>query len=199
MFMLRLGRCVDVLYSSMQTMHMLRLGRCVDVLYSSMQTMHLPDPTLRVTLTASRIASSLYLLCDHMLWLSGTGLVAMDSKQWSQWSNKFWLYSITMNLVRDVYEISNLLKANTYVTSQKHYFGHSSRIDVIPGNPLDSSPNQYLKLIEWIVRHKNVCVDTLKNFCDLWIPMTALGHTRLSAQTIGFLGLLSSLIAILQD
>ncbi|CAG2163426.1 unnamed protein product [Oppiella nova] len=189
----------DKLFRLCQFTSLLRLGRCVDVLHSSMQTMHLPDPTLRVTLTLSRIASSLYLLCDHMLWLSSTGLFpSVHSKQWSEWSNKFWLYSIAMNLVRDVYEISNILKANNYVNSQKHYFGHSSRIDVIPPNILNPTQDQYLQIIEWIIKHKNVCIDTLKNFCDIWIPMTSLGHTRLSAQTIGFLGLLSSLIAILQ-
>ena len=158
--------------------------------------MHLPDPTLRLSLTFSRIASSLYLLCDHMVWIGRVGLVNVDKSRWSQLSDKFWLYSITMNLMRDVYEIMNLLKLNGYSNSgPKHYFGHSSRIDVIP---ITTSDNQMLRSINWLIKHKNICIDTLKNFCDLWIPMTSLGHTKLSPQTIALLGMLSSTIAILQ-
>ncbi len=169
----------------------LRLGRCVDVMHSALQSVHLPDSTLRVTLTFSRIASSLYLLCDHMLWLGRMGLIDVDKNEWSQWSNKFWLYSITMNLMRDIYEIINILRiSNSTNLAQKH-LGHSSTIRVTPSITTQTA-------IEWIIKNKNVCIDTLKNFCDFWIPMTSLGHTKLSPSTIGFLGLLSSLIAILQ-
>ncbi|XP_054160135.1 peroxisomal membrane protein 11B-like [Oppia nitens] len=181
---------------------LLRLGRCIDALYSSLQTMHLPDPTLRVTLTVSRIANSLYLLCDHMVWLASTGLISVNGKQWSEWSNKFWLYSIAMNLTRDIYEISNILKFsltfNKNNINQNYYYEHSSRFDGNQTNLINSSKAQYLKIIEWIIKHKIICIDTFKNFCDLWIPLTSLGHTKLSPQTIGFLGLFSSLIAILQ-
>ncbi len=173
----------------------LRLGRCVDVMHSALQSLHLPDSTLRVTLTFSRIASSLYLLCDHMLWFGRMGLIDVDKNEWSQWSNKFWLYSITMNLMRDFYEIINILKiSNSTNLSQKHYLGHSSSIHVMPSHPSITTQTA----IEWIIKNKNVCIDTLKNFCDFWIPMTCLGHAKLSPSTVGLLGLLSSLIAILQ-
>jgi len=177
----------------------LRLGRCLDVMHSALQTIHLPDSTLRTTLTLSRIASSLYLLCDHILWFGRIGLINVDKNDWSNWSNKFWLYSITMNLVRDFYEIFNLLKiSNSSNLAQKHYYGHSSRINVMPSHTPVTYETSFIRTVEWIIRNKNVCTDTLKNFCDFWIPMTSLGHTKLSPSTIGFLGMLSSLIAILQ-
>ena len=172
-------------------------------MHSATQTLHLPDPTLRLSLTFSRIASSLYLLCDHMVWLGRFGLIRIDNKRWSEWSNKFWLYSITMSLVRDIYEIMNLLKLNANTSAQKpnYCFGHSSRIDVIPGHHLlspRSHRSQHMRAIDWIVKHKNVCMDTMKNFCDLWLPMSMLGHTKLSTSTVALLGVISSVIAILQ-
>lgn len=169
-------------------------------MHSATQTIHLPDPTLRLSLTFSRIASSLYLLCDHMEWFGRFGLLAIDRKRWSEWSNKFWLYSIAMSLVRDVYEIMNLLKLNANTSAQRHFLGHSSRIDVIPGNHLWSSRSrgQHMRAIDLIIKHKNIFMDTVKNLCDLWLPMYALGHTKLSAATVALLGMVSSLLAILQ-
>lgn len=181
---------------------LLRMGRCVDVMHSAMQTIHLPDSTLRITLTFSRIASSLYLLCDHMLWLGKIGFINVNKNEWSKWSNKFWLYSITMNLIRDLYEIKNILKlSNTSNLTQKHYFGHSSRVNAMPSHASNTSiisETGITKSMELIIKHKNVCIDTLKNFCDFWIPLSSLGHIKLSPSMVGLLGSLSSLIAILQ-
>lgn len=39
-------------------------------------------------------------------------------------------------------------------------------------------------------------VDTLKNTCDLFIPMAALGYVRLSPGTVGMLGVVSSVAGI---
>lgn len=44
--------------------------------------------------------------------------------------------------------------------------------------------------------HKYIAVDTLKNTCDLFIPLSALGGVRISAGVIGILGIVSSLAGI---
>ena len=44
--------------------------------------------------------------------------------------------------------------------------------------------------------HKDVFIDTLKNSCDMFIPLTALGFTKLSPSTVGVLGAVSSLAAL---
>lgn len=179
----------------------LRLGRCVDTMYSSLLTMHLPDPTMRVTITFSRIASSLYLLCDHILWLGKSGLVKVDNNNWSKLSNKFWLYSITMNLIRDFYEIIRIYKVNNLCNlNQRYYFSNVSphHERCISANNQTAIERAIYRMINWIIRHKDVSSDTLKNFCDFWIPMNSLGHVNLSPGTIGLLGAVSSTISILQ-
>jgi peroxin-11B len=42
-----------------------------------------------------------------------------------------------------------------------------------------------------------VVVDTVKNGCDVMIPLTALGYMRLSPGTVGLLGVVSSVAAII--
>lgn len=146
----------------------LRLGRCLDVLYSALSSIHYPDLTLRVTLTLSKIANSLYLLADHILWFGRTGLVNVDGDRWNRVANKYWLYSITMNLARDVYEIMRILNRR----------------------------GRRQKTINVVLEHREIVIDTLKNGCDFLIPLAALGYIRLNAGVIGLLGVISSLAAI---
>ncbi|KAG4077060.1 hypothetical protein HA402_016047 [Bradysia odoriphaga] len=49
---------------------LLRFGKCADVLYASLKTIHNPDVTLRLTLTLSKISQAIFLFADHIIWLS---------------------------------------------------------------------------------------------------------------------------------
>lgn len=152
--------------------------------------MHLPDSTLRLTLTFSRISSSLYLFCDHILWFGRMGLFDIDKSKWSNLSNKFWLYSIVMNLIRDFYEIQNILKASSF-----------SRYSQPRGKVVSENLNleaQFIVFMNWISRNKNVSLDTFKNFCDFWIPLNSLGHVKAHPGVIGLCGAISSFAAIIQ-
>ncbi|XP_053962706.1 peroxisomal membrane protein 11B [Anastrepha ludens] len=171
---------------------LLRFGRCVDIFYSSLRTIHYPDLTIRVTLTLSKLSQSLFLLADHFMWLARTGLFKdINSKRWGKFANKYWLLSIIMNLCRDVYEIFRLLdlrKASvksgiTRVSDSKSPLRVTSLRDF---NRLA------LHSFALILIHKDVAVDTIKNLCDLFIPLTGLGYTKLSPRTIGLLGAISS-------
>lgn len=54
------------------------------------------------------------------------------------------------------------------------------------------------RVADWVKTNKSATLDTLKNLCDVFIPATALGHTDLGPGTIGFLGTISSVIALMQ-
>lgn len=167
----------------------LRLGRFLDVLYSALTTIQHNDLTLRITLTLAKIAHALFLLTDHLLWMGRAGLARIDSKRWSKISNKYWLYAITMNLVRDAYEIWRIINADSRL-----------RVFIHGGHFTYSSTCQsafYLALSECMKDHKDIVVDTLKNACDFFIPMTALGYTKLSPGFVGVLGVISSVAGIL--
>ncbi|CAD7014113.1 peroxisomal membrane protein 11B [Ceratitis capitata] len=175
---------------------LLRFGRCVDVFYSSLRTIHHPELTIRVTLTLSKLSQSLFLLGDHFMWLARTGLVkSINTKSWGKFANKYWLLSIIMNLCRDVYEIFRLMNL--------HKAGAKSGI--IRGNittsPLSiNSRRDFNRLALYsyslMLAHKDVAVDTVKNLCDLFIPLTGLGYTNLTPRTIGILGAISSVAGL---
>lgn len=120
-----------------------------------------------------------------MLWLSRSGVCEVDSDKWSNISNKYWLYSITMNLVRDFYEIYQILQREQ---------GRCTPQNCRNPKELFLSLNHAFKCVK---PHRDVVIDTVKNSCDLFIPLTALGYTKFSPSTIGILGVISSLAGIL--
>jgi peroxin-11B len=169
-------------------------GRFMDVLYTSQQTISLPDPTLRVTLTLSRIASSLYLLTDHIVWLGRVGLVKVDRAKWSDLSMRCWLYSLLMNLVRDLHEVKRILGLRDSLYGSSAYHG-LHRMDSPKRSRL---PPELEALKAWILANRAVSLDIVKNGADIWLPLTALGHIRLPPAVVGLLGVISSSAAILQ-
>lgn len=51
-------------------------------------------------------------------------------------------------------------------------------------------------LLQIFKSHPAVALDTLKNICDLFIPLDKLGIYQSNAGVVGFCGLISSLIGI---
>uniref|UniRef100_A0A1B6MM93 Peroxisomal membrane protein 11B n=2 Tax=Graphocephala atropunctata TaxID=36148 RepID=A0A1B6MM93_9HEMI len=154
---------------------LLRMGRFLDTLYGALTSMNYTEAMVRYTSTFSKIAHAVYLFCDNLLWMARAGFANINTDKWSVRANKCWLYSVTMSLVRDIYEINRLLEANRAKTNQR------------------KSSVSLLKLAH---QNKDVFVDTLKNSCDILIPLTALGYVRLSPGMVGILGVVSSVAGI---
>ncbi|XP_030558487.1 peroxisomal membrane protein 11B [Drosophila novamexicana] len=171
---------------------LLRFGKGLDVFYASLRAIHYPDFTIRVTLTMSKLSQALFLLADHLLWLARTGLTAVDPKKWSRIANKYWLFSIIMNLCRDLYEIMRVLDL--------HKASCSSGITRCKIPARINTPADFKKLAlhsyGLVLGHKDIVVDTVKNVCDFFIPLTALGYTSLTPRTIGMLGAISSMAGL---
>lgn len=161
--------------------------------YASFKTIHQKDIILRITLTCSKLSQALFLIGDHFIWLSRTGLFKnIDAKKWGNLSNRYWLLSIVMNLARDVYEIFKLIDLHR----------SANRIGVLNNKcPKVTNVKDFEKLALYsfslLKGHKDVVVDTVKNVCDVFIPMTSLGYVKLSPMTIGLLGTLSSLAGLM--
>ncbi|CAH0695974.1 unnamed protein product [Spodoptera exigua] len=166
----------------------LRLGRCIDICYTALNSMHIEDPILRVTLTVSKLAHALFLYSDHIVWLTKSGFLKTDSEKWNRTANKFWLISIIANLARDFYEIVHLMDLHRASFLKPSELLNSSR-----NHDLNGSIKYMYMLMSC---HKDVFIDTLKNSCDMFIPLTALGVTKLSPSTVGVLGAISSLAAL---
>lgn len=160
-------RSLEFTFSSFRKL--LRFGRCVDSLYSAVKLMKYPNSSIRAILIMTKVTNALYLLVDHFIWMSRVGVLRINLEKWNRIGNKYWLITIILNLVRDIYEIVKILKYDK--NALKHWMF-------------------YLKY------HREVVIDTFKNGCDLFIPLTALGVTRCSPGTVGLLGMITSLIGL---
>ncbi|XP_061389077.1 peroxisomal membrane protein 11B [Musca vetustissima] len=172
---------------------LLRFGKCLDVFYASLRTIHYPDLAIRVTLTAGKLSQALFLFADHFLWLGRTGFFkSIDAKKWGKYANKYWLLAIIMNLCRDFYEIVRLL--DLHKASVRSGISRSIPCTIRSRKDLSRLALQSYALV---LGHKDVFVDTVKNVCDFFIPLTALGYTKLTPRTIGVLGAISSLAGLI--
>lgn len=164
---------------------MLRFGRFIDSLHTALRTVNHTDKTIKFCVTFSKIAHSLYLLCDHFIWLSKRSLIQINTTKWSQASNKYWLLSIILNLVRDAVELNNLLQAMLKKKILNTLNRKVSPRDVFTG-----------EAVQFVRSHKDLLIDTVKNSCDIILPLTNLGFIRLSPGTIGVVGMVSSVLSL---
>lgn len=155
---------------------MLRLGRFLDSLYSALETIRHPDLVIRVSITLARIADGLYLLADHVIWLSRAGIFRVNLDKWNNTANKYWLMTLTMNLTRDMYEIARILERKRF--------------------SWDKTSDNWSRNVALLRHRQDVVLDTIKNLCDIFIPLSALGHTDLSPGVVGLLGVISSALAM---
>lgn len=185
-------------YSLSTGRKLLRLGRSVDTLYGALSTMHLNDLVHRLTLTMSRINLAVYLFADHLLWLGRVGLSDLNKDKWSNRANRFWLFSILLNLIRDIYEIVRISVREVEARNKKRWHA---------GNKFDTAKshgfqNSFVSIVSRLVskclnEHQDLVMDTVKNGCDVFIPLAGLGYVQSSPGFIGLCGVISSLIGIL--
>jgi len=156
------------------------------------------DRVIRITSALSRISSSCFMLLDHVVCLHKLGLIpknSIDPGGWDKTSTKFWLYSIILGLIRDFYEIQKVYKDYQRRTRQKKGRGYYD--DPYEGPVVGSLPLKcviHAKIIsKYVTNHADIAIDTLKNSCDLFIPLNTLGFVKLSPGSIGLLGVISTI------
>lgn len=87
---------------------LLRLGRCVDALYTALPFLHHPDKIVQFLAVLTKITQAMYLLCDHIVWFGRVGLTEVDTTHWTSTANRYFFYSLVLLLARDAYEILQL-------------------------------------------------------------------------------------------
>lgn len=162
---------------------MLRFGRFIESLQAALRTVNHSDRTIRFCVTFSKIGNSLYLLCDHFLWLSKNNFVQIDAKKWGRVGQKYWLMAIVLNLVKDALELNSLLKAIL-----RNKILNTLNRKITPKGVFTGEASQFVS------NHKDLFIDIVKNSCDLMLPLTNLGIIRLSPGTIGVVGMVSSIL-----
>lgn len=160
--------------------------------------MQLSDRVLCLCLTVANINRALYFICDNVLWARTVGLIRdIDKERWSLSASRCYLFSLVMSLTRDVYVISQLMvqRAKDKLFKQKmdSHLNESPEVAEVVIPQLDAF---LFLLLESLKSHPAVALDTVKNICDLTIPLDRLGIYRSNAGVVGFCGLISSLIGI---
>ncbi|KAG9509245.1 Peroxisomal membrane protein 11B [Fragariocoptes setiger] len=93
---------------------LLNFGRAIDHMFAAVQCLRIEDPIVRFTLMSSKVATSVCMLCEHVLWLKEMNFVPWqdshkDRERLARRFNKFWLYASGLNVLRDFYELICIL------------------------------------------------------------------------------------------
>ncbi|XP_035521314.1 peroxisomal membrane protein 11A [Morone saxatilis] len=175
-----------------------RLGNTINSIEAAKRTMQLSDRVLCLCLTVANINRALYFICDNALWARNVGLIRdIDKERWSLNASRCYLLSLVMSLTRDVYVVFQLMvqKARDRHFRQKmdqHLSENPEVADVVIPQ-LDAF---LFLLLDSLKSHPAVALDTVKNICDLFIPLDRLGIYQSNAGVVGLCGLISSLIGI---
>lgn len=162
----------------------LNFGRCTDQFYMALKTLQIYDPVTRMSLFTSKFWQSFYMFSDHVLFLNRIGFLKVDKQKWVERANKFWFYSISMNIVRDLYELTCVIQQIR--TSEKYKLESSFK------NLTLSSP------YKWAKKYPKLSCDLIKNFCDFWIPYCSVNKIDVHPGVISMLGIISTTMGILQ-
>lgn len=161
------------------------MGRSLEQMDAARKALHATDSFVRVVVPLSKIASGLYLFCDHFVWIARMKLGSLDEKRWSRFSARFWLLSLILCLARDVYEFICMFAAESRRLKQNSK-------SLLPS----SRPSPLGTCISVLVHHQPLILDTVKNSADIFIPLDNLQYLKLPAGVIGLLGTLSSVIGL---
>lgn len=191
----------------------MRLGKTHDHIELILKSMQMDDFFLRNILTFYNVNQALYLLLDNILWLNSIGIISLKykEKQLNKYCNNFWLYSTIINLLRDLYDLKNViqiekLKSKEYSSTDRYVLNESSGAytSYLYSNSGNLSTKKmvicflrFAKIICFNKRNHPLIIDTIKNLFDVFLPFSNLGYVNISHGIQGFVGLISSLLSIL--
>ncbi|CAG5135670.1 unnamed protein product [Candidula unifasciata] len=178
------------------TRKFLRLGKSIDFLHGALCSLHLTDSALRWCITLSKLNQSVYLFFDHIILAGRIGLASIDKDKWVTLSARFWIVTLILNLVRDIYEIVKIFmqeyKLQAAKLSRSHYKNGASEHRQLTKPILTNT--QIMK--KCILENQPVFLDFIKNLSDLVLPLETLGHVKVSPGLQGLVGSISSVISI---
>ncbi|XP_006628926.1 peroxisomal membrane protein 11A [Lepisosteus oculatus] len=195
-----LARKLDNLEKNMSAGRKLfRLGNTVSSVHAARRTLQLSDPVLRACLAAAHLSRALYFICDNLLWARSLGFLQhLDKERWGLLASRFYLVSLLLNLARDLYQISRIMgrRARDKQVQEKisRHLGSNGDVACMVVPKLDAF---LLLLCESLRSHPPLLLDTVKNVCDLFIPMDSLRIYKTNPGVVGFCGLASSVLGIL--
>ena len=110
-------------------------------------------------------------------------LVVVDTNFWVTYSNRFWLFTIFLSLLRDVYEIVKQLTLER--NRLKHYSGS------------DGNASTTAVVKNAFANNPAVTLDLVKNLSDLFIPASRLDWVYVPGGIVGLFGVVSSIAGLI--
>ena len=170
---------------------MLRFGKFMGSLDGALKSIHLQDSFLRTTLSLSRIADGLYLLCDNLVWLSRVGLIKLnDEDRFSVLADSYWFYATILLLAKNLYQMQLIYQNQP----QRSYDCACAKDEGVR----EKTYNTAKQIIDFACYNRSLTLEVLKSLCDTVISANASKKARFSSFTVGFVGVVSSLIPILK-
>ncbi len=185
--MLNLSRsqCYVLLIIPNISILVLRFGKSMDMFQGALKSLMIDDGMIRFALTLSKLNQAFYLLVDHFIWLGKVGIIKTDTKRWAIISARFWLITIFFNLVRNVYDVLRIMKEEGRKKARaKKEMGTCD------------ATGYRRTLCDCLSDNKPAVVDSVKNICDLFLPLSSLGYVNISAGLQGLMGVTSSIMGI---
>ena len=155
-----------------------RLGKSLDMMLGAIRARDIHhDNILKVLIICRRLTYTFYYVIDHITWAARLGLYKATPKEWSKFQAKFWVVALVFGLLRNLYEILNLI----VVPKKKHDGGEEE------GYTHGSS------VATRLMSRPQLLLDTVKNSADFLLPFNVMGIIELNAGIAGLLGLISSI------
>ena len=153
----------------------MRLGRFMDSIKSVLESFHIRNKRIGTLFGLIAVCQGLFMLFDNLLLLNRYKILHLTNPQRLQeYLYQVWLLWISLALTRDYYEIQA-----SFAIGQ-----HQQRSLIRRAN------------IFWA--NKPLVIDTVKNLCDLYIPLSNLNIVRANTGLQGLAGTVSSILGLLQ-
>ena len=170
----------------------MRFGKSLDLLQGALRSFQLDNLILKLTLTLSKINQAAYLGVDHLIWAGKIGLAETNTKKWAKVSARFWLVTLTFNLIRNAYDVYLIILKYMALQRRKAKLSMNGNANY---GPNEKEGDSILK--KCFIENKPAIVDLVKNMADVTLPLSSLGYLNTNPGFQGAMGIISSFMGVL--
>ena len=144
-----------------------------------LESFHIRNKRIGTLLGLIGVCEGLFMLIDNLLLLNRFKIIHLSQAQRLQENfYRVWLLWVSLSLTRDYYEIQA-----SFAVGQHHY---------------QNQDKSLIRRANIFLANKPLVIDTIKNLCDFYIPLSNLNIVRPNTGLQGLAGTISSILGLLQ-
>lgn len=175
-----------------------RLGNVVHAIQATEQSIQVTDLVPRLCLTLANLNRVVYYICDTVLWVKSVGLTSgVNREKWQMWATRHYYYFLLLSLARDLYEILLQMERVARDRAKREKSSRDPLGYSMVTEDTDWLQSFLLLLFQSLKRHPPLLLDTVKNLCDILIPLNQLGIYKSNLGVVGLGGLVSSVAGLI--